>query len=198
MPISFQTEPFEKFTVSDIPVLSDDKVTALQDIQDGSQIKNVEYNILTEVSDDQCLIYLKDDILNPTPISESFVCGNIKKIQLNNDGMNALQYNLADNKFEFEIKSDNKSVNFAVINTVIDYDTPSYFAEIKNDVVTNVIVAEQSFIDQIGGNWIETKIDGSIRGHYAVIGDKYDLINNVFITPVEEKPIITGGVNATK
>ena len=77
----------------------------------------------------------------------------------------------------------------------------SHFAQIdKNDIVTNIIVCEQSDIDSghFGdpSTWIETdprtifnvhygedmKPDGGtpLRANYACIGEKYDRVNDVF------------------
>lgn len=61
----------------------------------------------------------------------------------------------------------------------------SYFAQIENGLVTDVIVAEQEFIDSgaLGSNWIETSDDGSFRGGYAGVGYFYDSTDNVFYPP---------------
>ena len=61
----------------------------------------------------------------------------------------------------------------------------SYFAQVENGTVTNVIVAEQEFIDSgvVGTNWIETSTDGSFRKHRAGIGYTYDIIDDVFYAP---------------
>ena len=65
----------------------------------------------------------------------------------------------------------------------------SHFAKIENNLVTNVIVAEQEFIDTQDGTWVQTsyntrgnvhygqdgKPDGgtALRANYAGIGDTY-------------------------
>jgi len=75
----------------------------------------------------------------------------------------------------------------------------SHFAKIENNIVTNVIVAEQEFIDTQSGTWIQTSYnthgnvhygqdgndDGGValRGNYAGIGYTYDTDNDVFYTP---------------
>jgi hypothetical protein len=75
----------------------------------------------------------------------------------------------------------------------------SHFAKIENNSVTQVIVAEQSFIDTMSGTWIQTSYntrggihygsdnqpDGGIalRGNYAGIGYVYDSILDVFYPP---------------
>jgi len=75
----------------------------------------------------------------------------------------------------------------------------SNFAKVENGVVTNIIVAEQDFIDTLHGEtWIqysENTIDGRIsallrydtetplRGNYATIGSTYDEELDIFIPP---------------
>jgi len=59
-----------------------------------------------------------------------------------------------------------------------------YFAEINdNNIVTQVIVAGQSFVDSLGGKWVETAMDGSIRANYAGISYTYDPVKDVFYAP---------------
>jgi len=76
------------------------------------------------------------------------------------------------------------------------FKTMTHFAKIENGFVTNVIVAEQDFIDTLEGVWIQTSYntkggihygqDGNpdngiaLRGNYAGIGYIYDQINDVF------------------
>tara|TARA_R110002096_G_scaffold354244_1_gene547438 strand:- start:391 stop:765 length:375 start_codon:yes stop_codon:yes gene_type:complete len=76
----------------------------------------------------------------------------------------------------------------------------SHFAKIENGIVTNVIVAEQDFIDaHCEGTWLQTSYntrgnvhygqdgepDGGValRGNYAGIGHIYDADNDVFYAP---------------
>jgi hypothetical protein len=79
----------------------------------------------------------------------------------------------------------------------------SYFAKVENEVVTDIISAEQDFIDSgLVGNpflWVQTSYntrggvhygqdgnpDGGIalRGNYAGIGYTYDTQNDVFYAP---------------
>ena len=60
----------------------------------------------------------------------------------------------------------------------------SYFAEIVENKVVNVIVAESDFSDLLNGEWVETFIDGSQRYNYAGIGYTYDAIDDAFIAPM--------------
>lgn len=63
----------------------------------------------------------------------------------------------------------------------------SHFARIDNDVVVEVIVADQEFIDSgaVGdpSNWIQTSYSGRVRKHFAGIGYTYDAEADAFIAP---------------
>lgn len=65
----------------------------------------------------------------------------------------------------------------------------SYYAQIVDDIVTNVIVVNDDITngaefahDLLGGVWIETYADTSGK-NYAGIGYTYDAVNNNFIAP---------------
>ncbi len=58
----------------------------------------------------------------------------------------------------------------------------TYFAQLdENNIVTQVIVADQLFVDSIGGTWVETFMDSDKK--YAGIGDTYDATRDAFISP---------------
>ena len=63
----------------------------------------------------------------------------------------------------------------------------AYYAKIIDEKVVNVITAEDSFfetfVDDSAGQWLETKMDGSIRKNYAGIGYTYDSTRDAFIPP---------------
>ena len=77
----------------------------------------------------------------------------------------------------------------------------AHFAKIENSIVTDVIVAEQEFIDEWHSDetWVQTSYntqgnvhygqDGNaddgvaLRGNYAGIGYTYDSTNDVFYSP---------------
>lgn len=69
----------------------------------------------------------------------------------------------------------------------------SHYAKINSDnIVEQVIVAEQDFIDTLPGRWIQTSYrtrnnqhpeDRPLRGNFAGIGFWYDHENDVFIPP---------------
>ncbi len=70
----------------------------------------------------------------------------------------------------------------------------SHFAKVENGLVTQVIVAEQDFIDSgaVGHGWVQTSYNtlgnqhpqgNPLRGNYAGIGFAYDEVNDVFVAP---------------
>ena len=68
----------------------------------------------------------------------------------------------------------------------------AHFAKIENNLVTEVIVAEQDFIDTLSGEWVQTSYntnDGQhpesrpLRKNYAGIGYTYDKTRDAFIRP---------------
>ena len=62
----------------------------------------------------------------------------------------------------------------------------NYFAEINNkNIVIRVIIANNIdwCIDNLGGDWIQTKYDGSLRKQFGNIGYTYNANADVFITP---------------
>ena len=62
-----------------------------------------------------------------------------------------------------------------------------YWAKVNNEIVVNIIIAEDSFfdtfVDDSAGTWLETKMDGSIRKNYAGVGFTYDATRDAFIPP---------------
>ena len=63
-----------------------------------------------------------------------------------------------------------------------------YAAQIISDTVVQVIVTQsiEWVRDNLGGEWIECKPDGSIRGCYPGPGYAYDRAGDVFLPPHEE------------
>ena len=69
----------------------------------------------------------------------------------------------------------------------------SHFAKIESGIVTQVIVAEQDFIDTQEGTWVQTsyntyggqhRLGGTpLRKNYAGIGYIYDSTRDIFYTP---------------
>ena len=60
-----------------------------------------------------------------------------------------------------------------------------YAAEIVNDTVVRVVVTPTlAWVrDNLGGEWIECKPDGSIRGFYPGPEYTYDRVNDLFVPP---------------
>ena len=51
----------------------------------------------------------------------------------------------------------------------------TYYAQLDdNNIVTQVIVADKSFVDSIGGKWEETFYDGEQKFNYAGVGYGWD------------------------
>jgi hypothetical protein len=63
----------------------------------------------------------------------------------------------------------------------------SNFAKLENNVVTQVIVAEQDFINSgaVGDSflWVQTSYNNNFRKNYAGIGYTYDRVRDAFIPP---------------
>jgi hypothetical protein len=69
-----------------------------------------------------------------------------------------------------EIDSDNKVLRVLVIDNSQEHRGQEFLA---NDL-------------GLGGTWLQTSYNNNIRGKYAAIGDTYDPINDVFVTPEPE------------
>jgi len=83
------------------------------------------------------------------------------------------------------------------------------FAEMENNIVVDVIVVAnadcgdlafpnsepvgQEFIASCGikGNFLQTSYNGTFRGIYAGIGYTFDVINDVFVAPIEPPTDLT-------
>jgi hypothetical protein len=63
----------------------------------------------------------------------------------------------------------------------------SHFAKLDNNIVTEVIVADTDFINSgaVGDPslWIQTSYNNNFSSKYAGIGDTWDSVNEVFISP---------------
>jgi hypothetical protein len=66
----------------------------------------------------------------------------------------------------------------------------AHWAEIDaNNIVLRVTVGDnnepdegyQWLVDNLGGRWIKTSYNATIRGKFAGIGDTYDEVNDVFV-----------------
>jgi hypothetical protein len=67
----------------------------------------------------------------------------------------------------------------------------AHYAKIENNIVVQVNVVEEDFFnsnpDRYTGQWIQTSYNGNIRGKYAGIGDTYDPVQDIFISPITEE-----------
>ena len=69
----------------------------------------------------------------------------------------------------------------------------AHFAKIVNNIVTQVIVADQKWVDDLDGEWVQTSYNTHggvhsdnktpLRKNYAGIGDTYDSGRNAFYAP---------------
>ena len=59
----------------------------------------------------------------------------------------------------------------------------AHFAKVEDDIVTQVVVAEQAYIDTKEGTWVQTSYNASIRKNFAGIGYTYDSTRDAFIPP---------------
>ena len=70
----------------------------------------------------------------------------------------------------------------------------SHWAEIdKNNIVVRVLVGDnnlldegESFMKSLGGTWIKTSYNGTIRKNFAGVGYTYDADRDAFIAPEPE------------
>ena len=63
----------------------------------------------------------------------------------------------------------------------------SHFAKLENNIVTEVIVAEQDYINSgvVGDSflWVQTSYNGNFRKNFATVGFTYDKTRDAFIPP---------------
>ncbi|CAB4153186.1 hypothetical protein UFOVP607_54 [uncultured Caudovirales phage] len=75
----------------------------------------------------------------------------------------------------------------------------SHFAKLNvSNIVTEVITADQSFIDALpdAGLWVQTSYTARIRGKYAGIGDTYDKDRDMFVAPYVDPIVQSMNVSA--
>jgi len=174
IPITVSALPLQlNYRAVETPLLSYIDLLVINPIPLGSQIDNVSFsvNMVGKPVNEQCQLMLIDDVLNHDPISEKFTCNGTNTIPLTQKGVDALENNLSIESFKIGVNYPNTSlttfsVNFADVN----YHAPQTFAKVENGIVTNVIVAEQSFVDNQLGTWVQT----DINRNYAGIGYSWD------------------------
>jgi hypothetical protein len=73
----------------------------------------------------------------------------------------------------------------------------SHWAEIDdNNIVLRVLVGDnnlpdegEAFMNSLGGTWVKTSYNGTIRKNFAGIGYSYDLTRDAFIAPEPDNAI---------
>lgn len=157
------------------------------DIDKGSQIRDssVQFSLDASIGE-KCIIILNEPHLNPTPISDEFVCSQTNDIKLNKIGNDALQTKLHDGMLKFlVVKSGSKTIIPIKSDSIfmdVKYELPSYYAKIENGKVAQVIVADQDFVATQLGIWIQT-FPNTPDNNFAGIGDQYDINTGYFIKP---------------
>jgi len=171
------------------------QVIALDEVTLGSAITSVEVTVSVTANPDQkCYLKLLDDHLTKLQISSIFLCDGIHTITLDQLGTDALESNIEKGIYKIGVVFTDRPdllADFTISSYHISYKEPTYFAKIENNKVITVIVAYQDYVDSLSGTWIETKLDGSIRGTYAGIGYEYDPLTDIFIPPIEKELILT-------
>jgi len=170
------------------------QTVTIDEITLGSAVTGVEVIVSINAKPDQkCYLKLLDDYLTNLQISDVFPCAGINTITLNQLGQDALESNISKGIYKIgAVFADETGslADFTILGYHVSYKEPTYFAEIEKDKVVRVIVADQNYINSLQGDWIETKLDNSIRGVYAGIGYNYDPILDSFIPPIEKDIII--------
>lgn len=167
------------------------QVFAISEVEKGSSI--IDTNVIFSLDDHigyECFLVLDEPGLNPDIVSESFTCAATNNVNLSLKGKHALQTKLNDEKFRLKIKTfwdEEVNARSNEINLDVTYKTPSYFAKIENNIVTNIIVADQDFISSLSGNWVET-----YKNNLAGIGYTYS--NGIFIPLAPYQSWIFDGV----
>lgn len=59
----------------------------------------------------------------------------------------------------------------------------AHYAKIIEGTVVEVIVADEDYISELEGTWVQTSYNSNIRKNYASIGGTYDSTRDAFIHP---------------
>ena len=164
-------------------VTNDKAVRALQvfdisQVEKGSQITstNAVFTLSNNIGDD-CTLILNEPHLKKDEISDPFVCAIENVIPLKLIGIHALQSKLNSDNFNIEIKSitsgDILPIPSNSITLNISYLSPQYYAQIENNIVVNVILADQDHIDKLLGKWILTDSRTSKGMNYDITLDQF-------------------------
>lgn len=159
-------------------------------IELGSRVESAVVTVnLNDDINRLCVMKISDPFLNEMPISESFRCSGQMPVMLNQNGKYFVENQIKIGEIAFVVKhvDDNTDVESTVDSTNISFTKPTYFAKVKNNIVTHVIVADSSFVETQEGTWIETFLDD----RYAGKGYVYDSKTNSFESPykIEEQQV---------
>lgn len=149
------------------------QVIDISKVKDGSKVKDVVLSVnLNGDSSKSCSLVLDDDFLDKERLSDSFSCYGLQSIQLNKNAVNAIEFmKITGKDLKIAIQEDSTKTKLSVpVLMNVTYAEPTYFAEIVNSTVVNVIVAEQDYIDTLPGIYVKT----DINGNYAGVGNDYD------------------------
>jgi len=59
----------------------------------------------------------------------------------------------------------------------------AHYAKIIEGTVVEVIVADEDYISELEGTWVQTSYNSNIRKNYASVGGTYDSTRDAFIRP---------------
>ena len=174
-------QPVEKIAKHETPdnIKRIKQVFDVKEVEKGSAVisTNAVFS-LNEHIGEKCVIVLNENGLNKDEVSDNFTCGISNNIPLKTNGLHALQSRLNNEKFNMQIKSID---GFGVVNVMsnsinlnVTYKSPTYFAKITDGIVTNMVVADQEFINSSSGQWVSYNPKADIVG----IGFTYQ--NNIF------------------
>jgi len=70
----------------------------------------------------------------------------------------------------------------------------AHYTKIIEGTVVEVIVADEDYISELEGTWVQTSYNSNIRKNYASVGGTYDSTRDAFIHP---KPYPSWVLNET-
>lgn len=174
--------------------------TKLKSVGRGSSIVSgsLTLPIISGDSNKICSVYNVNDYINSEALTDSFICSGTQTVNLNERGLDIFSVKTLDDSFDLQIiASDNTifNVDESQTNITLTFKKQQYFAQVDdNNIVTNVIVADDDFISKQSGTWVETWLDGGSRANHAGIGHTYNPVNDVFYEP---PPSQTALLNST-
>jgi len=185
--VIFDANPLQETTankINDLPITDQNLIKInIPNIEKGSQIESA--SLVVTVSDDlnkNCILVAQVPDFTTYQSSDTFSCRGTHLVNLNQRGLDLLESKLSSNEITFKIqREDTVNIQSLSSDLSVTSKSPTYFAKIENNIVTNVIVADIDFINKQEGVWVQTYQDGKIRGNDASIGYTYDKTNDVFL-----------------